>query len=169
MLTKTAHPLWCLRTSIPISRLLIFRCPCLGHCTVKPSLTALVVTVCIIEAPARCARLGPSMGINHILHQQPTYIASAPFKTPTDFFANNYLQHASNITFMLQKYRAQINTRSAPFEAPPFDSWITESGKRIGFPIELQTKVREGFLITEKAPSRAFWKCLLCKALLRQV
>ena len=102
----------------------------------SPTALVLVVTVCIIEAPARCARLGPSMGINHILHQQPTYIASAPFKTPTDFFANNYLQHASNITFMLQKYRAQINTRSAPFEASPFDSWITASGKRIGSPIK---------------------------------
>ena len=121
----------------------------------KSSLTALLVTVCIIEAPARCARLGPSMGINHILHQQPTYIASAPFKTPTDFFANNYLQHASNITFMLQKYRAQINTRSAPFEASPFDSWITASGKRIGFAIELQMKVHEDFTIMEKAPIRS--------------
>ena len=109
----------------------------------KSSLTALLVTVCIIEAPARCARLGPSMGINHILHQQPTYIASAPFKTPTDFFANNYLQHASNITFMLQKYRAQINTRSAPFEASPFDSWITASGKRKGFPTRTSNKVSQ--------------------------
>ena len=118
----------------------------------SPTALVLVVTVCIIEAPARCARLGPSMGINHILHQQPTYIASAPFKTPTDFFANNYLQHANNITFMLQKYRAQINMRSASFEAPPFDSWITESGKRIGFLIEFQTKGREDFTITEKAP-----------------
>ena len=121
----------------------------------SPTALVLVVTVCIIEAQARCARLGPSMGINHILHQQPTYIASAPFKTPTDFFANNYLQHASNITFMLQKYRAQINTRSAPFEAPPFDSWITASGKIIGFPIKLLTKVREDFTIAVKAPTRS--------------
>ena len=35
---------------------------------------------------------GLSMKINHVLHQR--FFASASFKTSTDFFANNYLQHA---------------------------------------------------------------------------
>ena len=55
--------------------------------------------MCIIEAEVWP---GLSMKINHVLHQR--FFASASFKTSTDFFANNYLQHARG-AILLDKWK----------------------------------------------------------------
>ena len=65
---------------------------------------------------------GLSMKINHVLHQR--FFASASFKTSTDFFANNYLQHARGAILLdNEKVLPSLQTCTGPV-------WFT--GDRVG-------------------------------------